>query len=225
MRWLPLVLVLSALPVRASAQPPACEWTGSPTLTALRVESFEPGRISVVPLTGRRAAVSLIATGLFQVHTLDEGTAIAGTTREPIAIVVSGVQSFSGVATVASGARVEELTSRPTGLRGAIAIAEGVRLERVTFTCEVLGLASEVAAQPRMGPAVPGPRWLARTRLLRMRARPELDAPRVTLSLVDRGAHPFVERERHEGWVRVEARFASASLSGWVADSDLARIP
>jgi hypothetical protein len=214
-----------ALATPAAAQPPACEWTGHPTLTSLRVESPSPGRISIVPLAGRRATVSLIAIDLFLVRTLDDAAPVAGTTRERIAIAVSGVQTFSGVATVASGALVEELTPRRAGLRGNIAIADGVHLERVTLPCAQLGLASDVSALPIVGPPAPGPRWHTRARLLRMRARPEVDAPRLGVSIVDRARHAFIERDRRDGWVRVEALFPGASLSGWVPDSDLARTP
>lgn len=222
---LPLVAIVVVLTSPVSAQAPVCEWIGQPTLSALRVEVLAPGRMSIVPLAGRRAVVSILGRGAFAVRTHDDDDAIAGTTREPIAIVVSGMQTFAGVATVASGTLVHDLTPRRAGLRGRIEIAEGVRLERVALSCETLGLQSEVSAAPMLTPTPPGPRWLARTRILRMRARPELGAPRVTVSLADRALHPFVERERIEGWVRVEAVFLHAALSGWVPDSEIARIP
>jgi hypothetical protein len=217
-----VVLVLAS-PV--AAQAPLCEWTGQPTLTSLRVETTSPVGISLVPLRGRRAVVSLVSIGVFHVQTLDDGAPIVGTTREPIALVVSGMQTFDGIATVASGASVEALRPRRPGLRGDITIDDGVRLERMTIPCAALGLASEVSAVPILGPVAPGPRWLARAHLFRLRSRPEPEAPRIVVRMDDRSLHPFVERDRRDGWVRVEAIFPHASLSGWVLDTDLMRLP
>ncbi len=224
MRTFSLVLALMALSRPVSAQVSLCEWTGEPALTDLRVETLEPAHISLVALAGRRAAVSLVALGLFRVRTLDDATPIIGTTREAISIAISGEQFLSGVATVSSGAIVDELTPRGDALRGSVTIAEGVRLERVSLPCAALGLASEVSSVAVVGPTAAGPAWLARTRLLRLRARPDLEAPRVTIRMVDRASHVFVERDRRESWVRVVALFPHASLSGWVPDTDLTRV-
>jgi hypothetical protein len=222
-RALAFVLACLAGAMPARAQAPVCEWTGQVALTQLRVQSPPPTRISIVALTGRRAVVSLLSIGLFHVHTVDDAAPIVGTTREPIALAISGVQTFAGIATIASGAVVEGLTPRRAGLRGSIALTDGVRLERVALSCAHLGLASEIASVPIVGPLATGPHWLARARTLRLRVRPEAEAPRLLLTIDDRSRHVFVERDRREGWVRVEALFPQASLSGWVPDTDLAR--
>ena len=219
-----IVLFFFGLTGSASAQSPACEWIGSPVLTALRVQA-SPSRLALVPFSRRRAAVSLVSIGVFSVRTVDDGAPILGATRERIAIVVSGVQTFSGVATVSSGAPIEDLTPRRGGLFGTIVIGDGARLERVALPCAQLGLASEVSSMARVGAVAAGPRWLSRLALLRVRARPEQEAPRALLRLDDRAAQLFVERERRDGWVRIEGQFARATLGGWVPDSDLTRVP
>ena len=215
-----VIATLLSLALASSASAQVCEWTGQVTVAELRVTDSSP--LSVVPLTNRRAIVSPIALRVFSVQTIDDGPALRGTTRDPIAIAVSGQQVFAGIATVASGTLVDDLTIRRSELRGTLAIDEDVWLDRMPLTCEVLGVATEIAAAPMSGPNAPGPRWHQRSRSVRVRSRPETEAPWLTLRVDgDRTRHVLVERDRRFGWVRIEVRFAHAIVAGWVPDTDL----
>ena len=220
-----VAIVLVSLLVPSGARAQGCALRGRPSLTALRVGPGDHGRVTIVALEGRVAAVVPLSRGLFRVTTADDGTAVEGTTREPIPLVVSGNFVLAGVATIASGTPLEDLLPRADSVRATLPIDDGVRLARVELPCAAIGLASEVASLPMLGTPAAGPRWIARVTPLRVRARPEDGAPRVTIEIDDRGRFPLVERERRAGWVRVEAMFARASVAGWVPDTDLAPEP
>lgn len=204
-----------------TAAPAGCEIRGRVTLAALH----EAGRSTPIRLTrleDRAVALVPLAHGVWHVRALD-GEPVEGTTSEPIELVLTR-RLVVGPASFLAGVRVERL--RPVGgaLEGELVLADGARATRVHLACDDLGTRDAMSTADGLGTGQPspGPRWHVRTSRLFVRTRPETGAERVDLRLADRTTLTWIERERREGWVRVEGRFSDAVVAGWIVDTDLA---
>ncbi|MFO0681966.1 MAG: hypothetical protein U0234_07945 [Sandaracinus sp.] len=206
-----------------TAAPAGCEIRGRVTLAALH-EAGPTTPLRVTRLEDRAVALVPRAHGVWYVRALD-GEPVEGTTSEPIELVLTR-RLVVGPASFLAGVRVERL--RPVGgaLEGELVLADGARATRVHLGCDDLGTrtrdAMSTAEGLGTGQPSPGPRWQVRTSRLFVRTRPETGAERVDLRLADRTTITWIERERREGWVRVEGRFRDAVVAGWIVDTDLA---
>lgn len=221
------IALVSALCAAASGMaqdagaPPACEIRARVTLSAVHADT-PSSPIHLARLEDRAVALAPLAHGLWHVRTL-EGDPIEGTTSETVELVLTR-RLVVGPASFLAGVRVERL--RPVGdaLEGELVLASGTRATRVRLACADLGTRDAITTPDLLGTgeASAGPRWQLRTSRLFVRTRPEHGAERVDLRLTDRAGLSWIERERREGWVRVEGRFSDAVVAGWIVDTDLA---
>ncbi len=202
-------------------RPAGCEIRGRVTLAAVHADG-PSSRTRLTRLDDRAVGLVPLAHGLWRV-TATDGEPFTGTTSEPIELVLVR-RLVVGPASFVAGVRVERLRPVADALEGELALADGARVTRVPLHCDDVGTVDAVGAPDALGTGTPapGPRWHVRTSRLFVRTRPEHGAARIDLRLADRTELSWVERERREGWVRVEGRFRDAVVSGWIVDTDLA---
>lgn len=199
-----------------------CEIRGHLTIADVHVVS-EGGVLSVVTIDDRDVWLTPIRRDLFQVRTEGEGAAIAGRAERAIPLSLAAERTFGDVVTVPAGTRVDELDPQHGTLRARVPIHEGVSLHRVTLECRDLVASEPVDAALDSASLLRGPSWRARVSRLRMHRAPSDELSPITLALeaASRTRVAWTERERREGWVRVQALLAHARVDGWVRDTDL----
>jgi hypothetical protein len=229
-RFLALGVVVSLVALFAprliaqdDAGTPVCEIHGH--LTIPRVHVFRSdGHATLETITDRDVRLTPLRRDAFRVHTADEGDAIAGSVEATLPFALAAEQTFGGVVTVAAGTRIESLEPvRGGGLRGDLPLRDGVTLSRVSLACADV-VATETASAATESFAIPrGPTWHSRVARLRLRPAADDDSPAVALAIGEpaRAQLVFVERQRREGWVRVEVGLVRARISAWVRDTDL----
>lgn len=216
------LFVLCALAPRLAAQAPApCEIRGHLTVPDVHVVGAHG--TSVVTIEDRDVRVTPLGHGFFALRT-HGGTRIEGRTQSPVPIALAAEHTYENVARIAAGTRVEEIVPRGGAFTASFAVHEGVSLRRVVVQCRELA-ATEPTDAALDSVAIPrGPAWHARVWRLRVHSAARDDAAYVLAELTPdaRARVAWIERERREGWARVEAALAHAHVAGWVHDTDLA---
>jgi hypothetical protein len=182
-----------------------------------------PGRVTARAIEDRDVRVTPIAAGQFRIRTHGGTGRIDGRTEGPIPFALAAERTLGGVAIVASGTRVDAVEPYRGMLRGNVAIDADATILRVSLTCPDLVASAPTDAALDTVPLVRGPTWHARVSRFRLRSAPNDDTTPVTIELGGDARHRirWIERERREGWARIETVLAHARLSGWARDTDL----